>query len=148
RKTDDFVWHYNTNYSPEHNPTPTGALSSWGQVNIGAADIPEDGEITISFVGSSRLMSRTGSTGSDMYDYRKYARAYIQDKFDTTEQKVKYRPWETNDPLLLTFYKGEYSPEVQIADVVVTKIADKDRGTGRLYEYVQSGEYFDTIDDI
>lgn len=148
KKSDDFTWHYNTNYATEHNPTPGGTLSPWSRVNIQAEDVPADGEVAITFVGSSRLMGRTGSSGSDMYDYRKFARAYIQDHYDTTEKKIKYREWATNDPQLLTFYKGEYPPEIQLADVVITKIADTSRGTGRLYEYVQSGDYFDSLNDI
>lgn len=148
KKENSIVWHFNTNYSTNHNPTPAGNFSEWSKVSIKSEGLPDDGDITIKFVGSSFKMDRTGSTGSDMYDKDKFAFAMISTSYNTETEQLGYEEWNENHPQLMTFYKGDYNPEIKIGDVNIFKIANKEIGTGRIYEYVQEGDYFDKLDDI
>lgn len=148
KKENSIVWHFNTNYSTGHNPTPAGNFSDFSKVNIKSEGLPDDGEITIKFVGSAFKMLRTGATGSPMYDKDKFAHAMISTTYDTENEKLGYEEWSENHGQLMTFYKGEFNPEIKIADVQITKIANKDIGIGRLYEYIQDGDYFDKLDDV
>jgi len=137
------VFHFNSNYSPSHIP---GTLSEWGKVKVRCEAIPESGILTVNFVGSARLLFKTSNASKDknkiawsyVVDWEEYYRSgeinYIQDNINRVEN--------------VTFYKGQWNPYVQIADVMITRVSSSQQGKGRVYRYEQRGEYFDSIENI
>ncbi|MFD2597529.1 hypothetical protein ACFSQ3_01090, partial [Sphingobacterium corticis] len=146
-RDDKYVWHFNSNYSTQHirnagnigEPGSAGVWSPMSEVKLTSNDVPEDGDLTISFVGSAR---RTYSNRDK--NPEDFARSYRQD--GKQEDKVKYIQNDYSLTGNVTFKKDDYNPSVRVANVRLFKITTK--GNGRLYTYSQEGNYFDIMDGI
>lgn len=149
KKDSDLVWHFNSSFATVHNTSSSaGIYTPFSEVNLTTQATPEEGYITVRFVGSSVTGYRTGSTGSDMYKSEYFARSYIPQEFDVDEQVISYNAWEPNNVILQTFYNSSYSFKIRIADVRLSVIVEGSKAEGRLYQYTQEGDYFDKLDDI
>lgn len=135
-KSDNTIYHFNSNYATVHNPTVEGNFTPFSLVNLYMPEAPESGIMYINFAGSA----------SSYYseDDREFAWSYRQDGI--RNGKVYYVEDYSKLANNVKWYKGPYNPMIRIKDVNLGRITS--RGGGRLYEYVQDKEYFDVIDDV
>lgn len=149
---DDRVFHFNSNYSTVHNPTPEGFLTPWSRITIHCEDIPEDGVLEVRMVGSARLfyiMSSSNGEQPNAWSYVLDENEWFNNGRIVYIEDSQYIKGETNKTTYVKWFKGIYNPRIQFRNIELVKITNSSNtGEGRLYEYVQEGDYFDKIDDI
>lgn len=138
----DKVWHFNSNYSDNHHP---GTLSDWGSIKVRCDSVPVDGIISLNFVGSSRSIYKYNSSMNNA----PIAWSYVvdwQEFYNSGE--INYIEDVISDPVNVKFYKGDKNLYIQLANISVTRVSGTQNGKGRVYRYEQTGEYFDSIDNV
>lgn len=140
-KSDSNPYFFLSDFSTDHNPTPGGNYSEMSQVNLTIPEVPDNGNLQIGLVGV------TWAPNDDNGDT--LVNAYVADNRGLVEGKVAYI--ENNDrnrTANVIWNKREFGLGVRIANMDVGRIPSGERGSGRVYNYTQGGNYFDTIPPV
>lgn len=132
------IWHFNSNYATSHNPDAAGSFTPPSKVNLTMDSVPEDGTLTIDFVGVA--MAYFNEDGRPLaYSYRANGIedgniVYVEDQMDL--------------PMNVRFYRGDqnYDVRTRIGAVALGRVTSSEAGgTGRAYSYTQESPYADTL---
>lgn len=139
-KVDRTFFHFNSNYSTQRYVGSGWGWSEMSLVELSSPEIPESGEITVSFVGSASLFQGGGFSVEDG-GVRSYVIDYARWVEEGTLNYIEQTPGPENFIGVRWASRG-----IRLSGMGVWVVPTTDRGDGRVYEYQNDRQYFETLD--
>ncbi|MCY4779487.1 hypothetical protein ORI89_07485, partial [Sphingobacterium sp. UT-1RO-CII-1] len=155
----NIAYYYKSNTIKKPISSEYGSWVGWSEINIKSDNVPVDGFLVFTVIGSATETTWYSKKEGRASDYNFYA---LDVDIWNSEANVVFNEELPNPDIRLQKYTSfenqfadsggnpdlNFYPSIAIADIKLSRISGQTKGIGRLYEYRQIEDYFDTLDDI